>query len=166
MTADGRSVTRETNGSGTAQGGEAFVWPARVYYEDTDAGGVVFHARYVHFLERARTEWLRSLGFEQSHLSLREKVVFAVSKLALDFLRPAYLDDLLSVGVELADTGRASLMMRQTITRGEDAILTAEVKLVCVDSERFRPTSIPEPITRAFLSGMNPSDRFTARASG
>ena len=140
----------ETKGNGSVQGGEAFVWPARVYYEDTDAGGVVFHARYVHFLERARTEWLRSLGFEQSNLTLREKVVFAVSKLALDFRRPAYLDDLLSVGVELAGTGRASLMMRQAITRGEEAILTAEVKLVCVDSERFRPTSIPEPITRAF----------------
>jgi acyl-CoA thioester hydrolase len=147
---NGRSVMTGTKGNGSVQGGEAFVWPARVYYEDTDAGGVVFHARYVHFLERARTEWLRSLGFEQSNLTLREKVVFAVSKLALDFRRPAYLDDLLSVGVELADTGRASLMMRQTITRGEDAILTAEVKLVCVDSERFRPTSIPEPIARAF----------------
>ena len=138
------------DGTESSRGGEGFVWPARVYYEDTDAGGVVFHARYVHFLERARTEWLRSLGFEQSDLTAKENVVFAVSKLALAFLRPAYLDDLLSVGVELADTGRVSLRMQQTITRGEDTVLTAEVKLVCVDAQRFRPTSIPEAITRAF----------------
>ena len=86
----------------------AFEWPVRVYWEDTDAGGVVYHARYLQFLERARTEWLRSCGYEQGHLSESIDMVFAVRNMNLDFLRPAKLDDLLTVqnaGVPVSPSG-------------------------------------------------------------
>lgn len=131
----------------------AFTWPIRVYWEDTDAGGVVYHASYLRFLERARSEWLRSLGFAQDALREREGVVFVVRAMRLDFLKPARLDDELVVEVALGEGRRASLLMNQTIRRGETPLLEAEVKVACVAAADFRPRAVPE----ALVARMKPT---------
>ena len=129
----------------------AFRWPVRVYYEDTDAGGVVYHANYLRFLERARSEWLRRLGHEQDLLRLEHHVLFAVTRVHMDFLKPARFNDLLEVGVTLMELGRASLRLAQDVTRAPDALLCrAEVRLACLDDLTFRPRPIPEPLLRGF----------------
>jgi len=128
---------------------EAFVWPVRVYYEDTDAGGVVFYANYLKFMERARTEWLRSLGFGQEVLRAREGIVFAVSHVRLEFRRPARFDDLLAVSARIARRGRASLTFIQEVRdqgQSRELFCSGEVKVACVDAERFRPRAIPESL--------------------
>jgi len=124
----------------------AFIWPIRVYWEDTDAGGVVYHASYLRFLERARSEWLRALGYAQDALREREGVVFVVRAMRLEFLRPARLDDELVVGVALIERRRASLLMRQSILRGETQLLDAEVKVACVAAADFRPRAVPSAL--------------------
>ncbi len=128
-----------------------FIWPIRVYWEDTDAGGVVYHASYLRFLERARSEWLRALGYGQDALREREGVVFVVRAMRLEFLRPARLDDALSVAVALGERRRASLLMRQTIRRGETLLLDAEVKVACVAAADFRPRAVPEALAAALI---------------
>lgn len=127
----------------------AFIWPIRVYWEDTDAGGVVYHASYLRFLERARSEWLRALGYGQDALREHEGVVFVVRAMRLEFLRPARLDDALSVTVALGERRRASLLMRQTIRRGETLLLDAEVKVACVAAADFRPRAVPRALAAA-----------------
>jgi acyl-CoA thioester hydrolase len=124
----------------------AFIWPIRVYWEDTDAGGVVYHASYLRFLERARSEWLRALGYAQDALREREGVVFVVRAMRLEFLRPARLDDELLVDVVLPERRRASLLMRQTIRRGDVPLLDAEVKVACVTATDFRPRAVPKAL--------------------
>jgi acyl-CoA thioester hydrolase len=118
-------------------------WPVRVYYEDTDAGGVVFYARYLAYMERARTEWLRALGFDNSSLATASGVVFAVRHVDLDYLRPARLDDELTVTARLVDTRRASLTFEQHVRRRGDVLCRGRVQIVCVDNVRFRPRAIP-----------------------
>lgn len=127
----------------------AFIWPIRVYWEDTDAGGVVYHASYLRFLERARSEWLRALGYAQEALREREGVVFVVRAMRLEFLRPARLDDELVVGVALVERRRASLLMRQSIRRGHAPLVDAEVKVACVAATDFRPRAVPEALMAA-----------------
>jgi len=124
----------------------AFIWPIRVYWEDTDAGGVVYHASYLRFLERARSEWLRALGFAQDALRERENVVFVVRAMRLEFLRPARLDDELSVEVGSIERRRASLLMRQCILSGGTPLLDAEVKVACVTATDFRPRAVPDAL--------------------
>jgi acyl-CoA thioester hydrolase len=124
----------------------AFIWPIRVYWEDTDAGGVVYHASYLRFLERARSEWLRALGYAQDALREREGVVFVVRAMRLEFLRPARLDDELLVDVALVERRRASLLMRQTIRRSDVPLLDAEVKVACVTATDFRPRAVPDAL--------------------
>ncbi|MBI2396837.1 MAG: tol-pal system-associated acyl-CoA thioesterase [Xanthomonadales bacterium] len=123
----------------------SFVWPVRVYYEDTDAGGVVYHARYLHFLERARSEWLRSIGIDQSRLKRERGLVFVVGKLSLSFRRPAKLDDELLASCVLAERRGASLRFTQELRKAgsEQLLLQAEVLAACVDAESFRPTALP-----------------------
>lgn len=125
-----------------------FSWPVRVYYEDTDAGGVVYHASYLCFLERARTEWLRSLGLEQDQLRQRDNILFAVRQLEIDYLKPARFNDALIVSAAVARMGRASFTFAQTIVREADGVelCRAEVKVACVDATTFRPCAIPENI--------------------
>ena len=125
-----------------------FTWPIRVYYEDTDSGGVVYYANYLKFMERARTEWLRSLGFEQDSLRDQEGVLFAVSRVSLDLRQPARFNDPLRVGVRVKTRGRASLTLEQEIKGEPDESLLCygEVKVVCVDAVRFRPRAIPKSI--------------------
>ncbi len=127
-----------------------FVWPVRVYYEDTDAGGVVYHATYLRFLERARTEWLRSLGFEQDRLAAGEGAVFAVRRVEIDYVSPARFNESLEVTASLARLGRASLEFDQRIRRQENGaeLCRARVSVVCVGSADFRPRAIPQAIRR------------------
>ncbi|MFQ6022472.1 MAG: tol-pal system-associated acyl-CoA thioesterase [Acidiferrobacterales bacterium] len=123
-----------------------FSMPVRVYYEDTDAGGVVYYANYLKFMERARTEWLRTLGFEQDALSREDGVIFAVRAMRVDFLRPGRFNDVLQATVSISRAGGASLTFLQEIQRDSTTLCQAEVKVACLDVESFAPRSIPERI--------------------
>lgn len=123
-----------------------FVWPVRVYYEDTDAGGVVYYANYLRFFERARTEWLRTLGFEQDALLRDAGVVFAVRRVEVDYLRPARFNDLLAVQARVAERGRASLVFEQEIRRDGEVLCRGLVKVACLDAASFRPAPIPQAV--------------------
>ena len=125
---------------------QPFSWPVRVYYEDTDLGGVVYYANYLRYLERARTEWLRAAGFEQSALAAVHNVVFIVRAIALDYLKPARFDDELAVSVEPREIGASRIVMRQAVRRGEEALITAQVEIACVNTATFRPVRIPGPV--------------------
>ena len=126
-----------------------FIWPVRVYYEDTDSGGGVYYANYLRFMERARTEWLRSLGFEQDRLREEEGVVFAVRRVEVDYRFPARFNDALDVSCRVAKWGKASLTFQQEIIRPADGRLLAagQVSVACVRSEDFRPSPIPASVT-------------------
>ncbi len=125
-----------------------FLWPVRVYYEDTDSGGVVYYANYFKFMERARTEWLRALGFEQDELLQKEGILFAVRRVETDFKRPARLNDALIVSAGIKTRGKASLTFQQKITREANGQLlcSGEVQVACIDATRFRPKLIPETL--------------------
>lgn len=127
-----------------------FTWPVRVYWEDTDAGGVVYYANYLKFLERARTEWLSELGLEQDRLAREEGVVFVVRRVEADYLKPARFNDRLRVESRLENLNRASLVMSQKILREEEVLLEAVVKVACVAHPDFRPAKIPPIVTQAF----------------
>jgi acyl-CoA thioester hydrolase len=126
-----------------------FTWTARVYYQDTDAGGVVFYANYLGFMERARTEWLRARGFSQATLAADPGVLFAVAEAEIRYRRPARLDDVLVISCEPARSGRAALEFRQQIWReraGGELLTEGRVRVVCVDAVNFRPCRLPESI--------------------
>jgi acyl-CoA thioester hydrolase len=127
----------------------AFHWPVRVYWEDTDAGGVVYYANYLKFMERARSEWLRACGFEQDALRDEAGVVFVVRRVEIDYLSPARFNDELDVSVVLHEAGRASLAVRQELTRGERCLARALVTLACVDAAVFKAARIPAPILQS-----------------
>jgi len=118
----------------------------RVYWEDTDAGGVVFYANYLKFFERARTEWLRSLGFEQEAMRNEQQLMFVVSATNLKYLSPARLDDWLDVSVQVTELGRASMSLFQQARRGEQLLCEGEIRIGCVHSQSFKPSRIPQPI--------------------
>lgn len=143
-----------------------FLWPVRVYYEDTDAGGIVYHSNYLNFMERARTEWLRALGFEQDSLKQNMGVIFAVRSVNVDYLRPARFNDSLQVSVQVARVGKASITLKQNVRRestadiankdipGENAhgdnatdiLCQATIKIASIDAVRFKPVPVPEQI--------------------
>lgn len=123
-----------------------FDWPVRVYYEDTDSGGVVYHANYLKFMERARTEWLRQLGFEQDRLRDEQKVLFAVHSMQLDFRRPARFNDQLLVRSALVQTRAASMQFEQQVSRDATPLCEATVKVACLNAETFQPCPIPNSI--------------------
>jgi len=128
-----------------------FVWQARVYYEDTDAGGVVYYANYLRFLERSRTEWLRSRGISQLALARDPGVVFSVVAIEARYRLPARLDDLLSISCEPAEDGGASILFSQRIWREPLAaalLLTASVRVACLDAATLKPRRLPQVITR------------------
>lgn len=122
---------------------QLFSLPTRVYWEDTDAGGVVYHARYVAFLERARTEWMRGLGHGQESLRASHGLVFAVRAMRIDFRAPARLDDMLEVTVGLRECRRASLVVDQAIECCGRRLLEAQVRLAALEATGFRPRAIP-----------------------
>ena len=123
-----------------------FSWPTRVYWEDTDAGGVVYHAQYLAFLERARTEWLRARGYGQACLRDVHGLVFAVRAMRIDFRAPARLDDALDVSVALRECRRASLVLVQGIRRDGSVLVEAEVRIAALNAGDFRPRGIPESL--------------------
>jgi acyl-CoA thioester hydrolase len=120
-----------------------FVWPLRVYWEDTDAGGVVFYANYLKFFERARTEWLRSLGFSQEQLRLDTGVMFVVTDTSVRYRQPARLDEELQVSVRVVEQGRASLVIEQQAHRADTLLVDGRIRIGCVDSRTFVPRRIP-----------------------
>ncbi|MGH8279751.1 MAG: tol-pal system-associated acyl-CoA thioesterase [Gammaproteobacteria bacterium] len=126
-----------------------FTWPVRVYYEDTDAGGVVYHANYLKYLERARTEWLRALGFEQDELRWRLGVMFVVTSVKLDYHKPAHFNDELLVSVSILRPRRARVTFAQSIQvrgPGHTCLCSAEVTAACVNSHTFKPEPWPRAI--------------------
>lgn len=128
-----------------------FAWPLRVYYEDTDAGGVVYHAQYLKFLERARTEWLRAHEIEQNELAQAEGIVFVVTRAELSYLRPARFNDALNVTVHLLSRRAGRMRFEQNIVRvgaPDEPLLAALVEVGCVDRRRFRGRRIPEIILK------------------
>lgn len=120
-----------------------FSWPVRVYYEDTDAGGVVYHSNYLNFMERARTEWLRALGYEQTAVRDELGIIIVVHSLSISFKKPARFNDMLAVNCGLASIGRGSIEMAQTITCDGVELIQAYVKAAFIDAETFRPVAIP-----------------------
>ncbi|WP_374659801.1 tol-pal system-associated acyl-CoA thioesterase [Inhella sp.] len=119
----------------------------RVYYEDTDAGGVVYYANYLRFLERARTEWLRQLGCAREELRAECGWLFVVRRVEADYLRPARLDDLLTVHARVVETRGASLVFKQWITHeAGHELMHARVQVACVDAQHFRPQRLPRPL--------------------
>ena len=125
---------------------EPFVWPVRVYYEDTDAAGVVYYANYLKYMERARTEWLRDAGFDQRDLAERHRVIFVVRSAAIDYLAPARFDDELQVTLELIKVGAGQIDLAQRVLRGDALLAKAAVKIACVAAHTMRPTRIPLPL--------------------
>jgi acyl-CoA thioester hydrolase len=128
----------------------AFSISIRVYFQDTDAGEVVYHGTYLDFLERARTEWLRHLGFEQLEIRQRLGILFIVRGLEVKYVSPARLDDLIDVSVAVARLGRAQVTLAQDVRRDGATLLRAAVNLACVTSGNFRPQPLPEEISEAF----------------
>lgn len=126
-----------------------FHWPIRVYWEDTDAGGVVYYANYLKFMERARSEWLRARGFEQDVLRDETGVVFVVRRVEIDYRSPARFNDALAATVDLRAAGRASLVVRQELLRGDACLAEAVVTLACVDATHFKPVKMPLTLLQA-----------------
>jgi len=128
-----------------------FIWPVRVYYEDTDAGGVVYHANYLRYMERARNEWLRDMGHPVEQIVAQEKKLFVVRSVEMNFLRPAKLSDDLRVSAEVVLSKNASMQLRQEVRRGagesEELLVSAVVELAMVNSESFRPVRLPAFLT-------------------
>ncbi len=120
-----------------------FTFPLRIYYEDTDAAGIVYYANYLRFCERARTEFLRTLGLEQGRMLKEQGIGFVVSTVQADYRRPAQLDDELQVLTTVEKLGRASLVFAQRIVRSQELLFDSHISIACVDTVRQRPTAIP-----------------------
>ncbi|MFA6162852.1 MAG: tol-pal system-associated acyl-CoA thioesterase [Methylobacter sp.] len=128
-----------------------FNWPVRVYYEDTDAGGVVFYANYLKFFERARTEMLRAMGYEQDELIATEGIIFVVRSVQIDYLSPARFNEQLQVSAEVSEVKKASLTFEQVIARGDDVLCKGVIRIACLDVQTMRPKAIPETLFRTIL---------------
>ena len=131
---------------------EPFKHALRVYWEDTDAGGIVFYANYLKYFERARTEWLRTLGVQQQALREATGAIFVVSDTQLRFLRPARLDDWLAVTALPVETGRASMRLAQQAWRGAELLAEGDIRFGCVDAGTLRPRRFPEPLLNALTA--------------
>jgi len=129
-----------------------FSWPTRVYWEDTDAGGVVYHAQYLAFMERARTEWLRAQALGQEALRTQHDLVFAVRAMQVDYRAPARLDDALEVSVQLLACRRASLVLAQQVRRGAIVLVEARVRVAALSAAGFRPRPLPETVYQQLQS--------------
>ena len=132
---------------------KTFSWPLRVYYRDTDAGGVVFHANYFSFMECARTELLQAHGFDLGELARRDRILFVVHSAQIAYHKPALLNDSLTVTAQVKQAGRARLVFDQAVMRGEEVLASAELKLACVSAKSYRPVAVPEAI-RKKLEGL------------
>ena len=121
----------------------------RVYYQDTDAGGVVYHAQYLSFMERARSELLNGVGIDLARFTREHGVLFVVFHIAITYHQPARLNELLSVSAEVVKMARASLVFRQRVERGAELLCEADVTVALVDRERMRPARLPEELSQA-----------------
>lgn len=129
-----------------------FVWPVRVYYEDTDSGGVVYYANYLKFMERARTEWLRTLGFEQDVLARDCNLLFMVRAVQMDYLQPARFNDLLQVITQVLEVRQASLVLQQQVLNAKkDLLCKGRIRIVCVHADILKPKQIPKKILAEVL---------------
>lgn len=128
----------------------AFTLPVRVYYQDTDAGGVVYHSTYLNFMERARYEWMRELGLDIKALTQIHKVLFMIRSLNIEYFKPALLDDLLHVTVQAADLGRARITLSQRVLRGESTLASATTQVVCVGADTLKLASLPASLRQKF----------------
>lgn len=133
-----------------------FSLPLRIYWEDTDAGGVVYHAQYVAFCERARSEWMRHRGFGQVDVRERFGVVFAVRAMQMDFRAPARLDDAVTVTAGLAECRAASAVFAQEVRRDGEALVTARVRVASLDAATFRPRAIPDALLALLRAHVEP----------
>lgn len=133
-----------------------FSLPLRIYWEDTDAGGVVYHAQYVAFCERARSEWMRHRGFGQVDVRERFGVVFAVRAMQMDFRAPARLDDAVTVTARLAECRGASAVFAQEVRRDGEALVTARVRVASLDAATFRPRAIPDALLALLRAHVEP----------
>ena len=132
-----------------------FTVPVRVYYEDTDAGGVVYYANYLRFLERGRTEFMRALGYDLGVLARDPGILFVVAGVEVDYRRPARHDDLLAVSVAVAERGRAGMTFAQQVRRGTELLVEAKVRGACVDAVSFRPKALPDEIAARIERGVD-----------
>jgi len=123
-----------------------YSWPVRVYYEDTDAGGVVFYANYLKFFERARTEMLRAMGFEQDQLIADEGIIFVVRSVQVDYLSPARFNEQLQVSAKVSQVKKASLTFEQQVKRGDEVLCEGIIRIACLDANTMRPKAIPEKL--------------------
>ena len=125
-------------------------WPVRVYWEDTDAGGIVYHAAYLAFLERARSQWLSAVGKDQVRLRAEERLQFAVVEMSINWHRAARFDDLLTVTAELAARRGASISFAQTVLRGVEQLLAATVRVAAIDADTLKPRRLPQGLNQEF----------------
>lgn len=142
--------------------GPEFTWSTRIYYQHTDAGGVVFHSKYLDFMECARTELLQSLGFDLGRLAREEHLLFMVHSVRIDYRRPARLNDIVTVGARVAEAGRARLVFDQVVARPQvdrqdgggtpELLASAAVTLACVDARTLRPVRVPRTLAAALAA--------------
>jgi acyl-CoA thioester hydrolase len=142
--------------SASSSGRNEFLFPVTVYYEDTDAGGVVYHANYLKFMERARTEWLRTLGFDVHDLVRDHNILFPVRQIRLEYQLPARLNERLSVHSSLAGLRRVAMRFEQRIARADELLCQAEVEVVCVHADSFRPRRIPDSVFQELKANGDP----------
>lgn len=131
---------------------KSFAMPVRVYYQDTDAGGVVYHASYVNFMERSRTEWLRTFGYTGLGMMQEFGMLFVVRSLKVEYFKPALLDDMLLVTAAIKEVGRSRMAVHQEVRRNEELLAEGEVHLVCVTRDTFKPVAIPEVLKSQWLA--------------
>ncbi len=135
----------------------------RVYYQDTDAGGVVFHATYLDFLERARMEWMRARGFDARELAGRFRLVFIVRHLEIAYMKPALLDDLVTISAAVEKMGRAQLTFSQEVRRDGETLVRAAVNVACVGADDLKPVPFPEEIRTSLADGAKPTTKEKIR---
>ncbi|MFX1736076.1 tol-pal system-associated acyl-CoA thioesterase [Paraburkholderia sp. A1RI_3L] len=157
-----RGMNMSTSQSGTGTG---FMWPIRVYYEDTDAGGIVFYANYLKFFERARTEWLRACGVDQHRLAEEAGALFIVRSTAVDYRAPARLDDVITTLSRIERIGRASVDFAQEAWRDGALLATGNIRVGCVDGATLRPAAIPPRVLDALRRGPAKSIAGSSTAS-
>ncbi|MSQ81261.1 MAG: tol-pal system-associated acyl-CoA thioesterase [Candidatus Methylopumilus sp.] len=129
-----------------------FSLPIRIYFEDTDSGGIVYHANYLKFMERARTEWLRSIQIDQRLLKQKEHVMFVVHRMDIQYKLPARFNDELLVKTELVEIGSSKIVFKQMIYRHDEMLIDAVVNIACIDSEKFKPVRVPKTIKHTMES--------------
>jgi acyl-CoA thioester hydrolase len=125
----------------------SFTWPIRVYWEDTDAGGIVYYANYLKFMERARTEWLRAIGLEQRPLQQEQSLIFVIVDTQVEFKRPARYGDALIVTARLAEHSRATLSFTQEVLRGDELLVSGAIRVACLDAVSHKPRGLPKELT-------------------